>query len=93
MKFIIPQNYNFKNKLFGIIEYSTLFFNVILDTLVFILINLFISNNNIKIFVFIVLCLPFLLFSIVGYNDESIFNILKYIFKYFYNNKLYFYSK
>lgn len=26
MKFIFPQNYNFKNKLFGVIEYSTIFF-------------------------------------------------------------------
>ena len=27
MKFIFPQNYNFKNKLLGIIDYSTAFFN------------------------------------------------------------------
>ena len=25
MKFIFPQNYNFKNKLFGIIDYTNLF--------------------------------------------------------------------
>ena len=29
MKFIIPQNYNFKNKIFGIIDYSTAIFNII----------------------------------------------------------------
>lgn len=29
MKFIFPQNYNFKNKLFGIIDYSSLIFNII----------------------------------------------------------------
>ena len=29
MKFVIPQNYNFKNKFLGIIDYSTLIINVI----------------------------------------------------------------
>lgn len=28
MKFIFPQNYNFKNKLLGIIDYSSLFINI-----------------------------------------------------------------
>ena len=28
MKFIFPQNYNFKNKLFGFLDYSTIFFNL-----------------------------------------------------------------
>ena len=28
MKFIIPQNYNFKSKIFGIIDYSTAFLNI-----------------------------------------------------------------
>ena len=31
MKFIFPQNYCFKNKLFGIIDYSTLILNIIWD--------------------------------------------------------------
>ena len=40
MKFIFPQNYNFKNKLFGIIDYSSLIFNIIWDLIIFLLINL-----------------------------------------------------
>ncbi len=36
MKFIFPQNYNFKkNKLFGIIDYSSLIFNIIWDLIIF----------------------------------------------------------
>ena len=35
MKFIFPQNYNFKNKLFGIIDYSSLIFNIIFYGLFF----------------------------------------------------------
>ena len=52
MKFIFPQNYNFKNKLFGIIDYSSLIFNIIWDLIIFLLINLLFKNNNIKIFIF-----------------------------------------
>ena len=53
MKFIFPKNYDFKNKLFGIIDYSTVFINLIWFGFVFILINLFFHNLNIKIFLFI----------------------------------------
>ena len=49
MKFIFPQNYNFKNKLFGIIDYSSLIFNIIWDLIIFLLINLLFSNININI--------------------------------------------
>lgn len=93
MKFIFPQNYNFKNKLFGVIEYSSLILNIIWDLFIFLLINLFFYNNNIKIFIFIIFCLPVFLFSIIGFNHENILNILIYLFKYIKNNKLYFYSK
>ena len=50
MKFIFPQNYNLKNKLFGIIDYSSLFVNIIWDLFIFCLINLiFKENSNVKI--------------------------------------------
>ena len=85
MKFIFPQNYNFKNKLFGIIDYSDLFFNIIWNLFIFLLINL--------IFIFIIFSLPVLLFSIFSFNHESIFNIFIYLFKYIKRPKLYLYSK
>ena len=93
MKFIFPQNYNFKNKLFGIIDYSSLILNIILDLIIFLLINLFFNNINLKIFIFVIFSLPILLFSIIGFNHENILYIFMYLFKYIKNNKLYFYSK
>ena len=51
MKFIFPQNYNFKNKLLGIIDYSTAFFNIFWYVIIFILLHFFIKNWNIKIFI------------------------------------------
>lgn len=93
MKFIFPQNYNFKNKLFGIIDYSDLFFNIIWNLFIFLLINLIFKNNTIKIFIFIIFSLPVLLFSIFSFNHESILNIFIYLFKYVKRPKLYLYSK
>ena len=92
MKFIFPQNYNFKNKLFGVIEYSTIFLNLIWDLFVFIFINLF-HNLNIKIFLFFILCFPFLLFSFSGFNGENIFYIIKYILNFLIKQKLYLFKK
>ena len=93
MKFIFPQNYNFKNKLFGILDYSSLILNIIWDVIIFILINLFFKNLNIKIFVFVLLCLPIFLFSIIGFNHENILYIFIYIIRYIKSPKLYLYSK
>ena len=89
MKFIFPQNYNFKNKLFVILDYSSL----ILDVIIFILINLFFKSLNIKIFIFVLFCFPILLFSIIGFNHENIVYILIYIINYIKSPKLYLYSK
>ena len=88
MKFIFPQNYNFKNKLFGIIDYSSLIFNIIWDLIIFLLINLLFKNNNIKIFIFIIF-----FFTILGFNHENILNVFIYLIKYIKRPKIYFYSK
>lgn len=93
MKFIIPQNYNFKNKIFGIIEYSTAFLNIFWYTIIFILINLFFKSWNIKIFLLITFCFPITLFSIVGFNGESVVYVFQYIVKYLLHPKLYLYKK
>lgn len=93
MKFIFPQNYNFKNKFLGVIDYSTLLLNVIWDLFVFSLINLIFQHITIKVFIFIIACLPILLFSIIGFNNENIIYIIIYLIKYFINSKLYLYKK
>lgn len=93
MKFIFPQNYRFKNKLFGIIDYSSLILNIIWDIFIYFLINLIFKSLNIKVFLFIIFCLPILLFSIIGFNHENIIYIFIYILKYVKKQKLYFYNK
>lgn len=93
MKFIFPQNYNFKNKLFGIIDYSSLIFNIIWNLIIFLLVNLLFKNNNIKIFIFIIFSFPIFLFTIFGFNHENILNVFIYLIKYIKRPKIYFYSK
>ena len=93
MKFIFPKNYDFKNKLLGIIDYSSVFINLIWYGLVFILINLFFHNLNIKIFLFILLCFPFLLISISGFNGENFVYVFRYIFTFFVKQKIILYFK
>lgn len=93
MKFIIPQNYNFKTKLFGFIDYSTAIFNVIWALLVFIILYVLPFYINIKITLFISLYFPLLLFSFFGFHNENILYVLKYLFKFIKNSKVYFYGK
>ena len=93
MKFIFPQNYNFKNKILGIIDYTTAFVNAVWYIIVFLLANLLFNSINIKIVFFILLCFPLLLFSFAGFNGENIIVVFRYMFKFIFKRKLIFYSK
>lgn len=93
MKFIFPQNYDFKNKLLGIIDYSTAFVNLLWYALVFILVNLFLKSLTLKVFVFVVCCFPLLLLSFAGFNGESILYVFSYLFHFLQKPKLYLYKK
>lgn len=93
MKFIIPQNYNFKNKILGILDYSTVIFNIIWYFFNFFILNLFFKNWNVKIFLLISLCFPITLFSIVGFNGEQIIYVFYYIIKFIIKPKIYLYRK
>ena len=93
MKFIIPQNYKFKNRIFGVIDYSTAVLNLIWDiVLYFMLKNISIILST-KIFIFSALSFPVLLLTIVGFNNESPIYTLKYLIKYFKSPKMYLFQK
>lgn len=93
MKFIFPQNYNFKNKLWGMIDYTTILANIIWYFLIFILVNIFFHSINLKIVIFILFCFPLFLFSISGLNGENVITVLTYLIKFIAKQKLYFYGK
>lgn len=91
MKFIFPQNYKFNNKILGIIDYSTAIVNIIWYILVFIVINFIFNSIKIKIFIFILLCFPFFLISVIGFNHENIISVIIYVIKFLKNRKIYLY--
>lgn len=93
MKFIFPQNYNFSTKLFGVINYSTLFFNIFYWVIIFIISNLIFNKLSLKIIFIIITCFPILLISLFGFQQENIIYVLKYIIKFLFNPKLYLYKK
>ena len=93
MNFIFPENYNFKNKLFGLFDYSTVIINIIWAFLMFQIAKILPFNLNIKISVFIIFYFPLLLFSIFGFNNENIFYFLSYMVKFVKNRRVYFFSK
>ena len=93
MTFIFPRNFDFKSKLFGLIDYSTIFINIIWIAFVFCLTNILFKNNTIKIFLCISFCFPFFILSITGLNNENVFYVLFYLIKYFIKPTLYLYNK
>lgn len=93
MKFIIPQNYKFNTKILGLIDYQTAILNVIWGGIIFFILNLLFTSLNMKIFLFIALVFPMLIFSIVGINGENIINVIIYMSKFILRPKLLFYSK
>ena len=92
MKFIFPQNFNFKNKLLGIIDYPTAIFNIIYFLLVYILTNIFISNLTIKIIIIILIYLPIFLISVNDFNHENILYFFWYMIKFIFKPKIYLYK-
>ena len=93
MKFIIPQNYKFKNKILGIIDYPTAIINVVWNLILYFLLRLFPFNITAKIFIFTLLSFPILLLTIVGFNNESPIFTLKYIIQFMRKEKIYIYIK
>lgn len=92
MKFIFPKNYDFKNKILGVIDYPTAIFNVIVFFIIFFFTKLLVRKLSIKLFFIIIFYLPVFLFSILGSQNESVVFIIFYIIKYFLKPKIYLYK-
>ncbi len=93
MKFIFPKNYSFKYKLLGFIDYSTAILDVIIGFLLFGIIHLLFHTITTKIYIFIILYIPIVLFSIFGIAKENIVSVIYYMYKFFKNKGIYLYNK
>ncbi len=93
IKYIIPKNYDFKSKLFGIIEYRL---GIFLSALILALIIIFRGFNIsaiMKLQIIIIIVVPILMIGTIGVRGEKFFDILKLLFSYYLKPKVYFYSK
>ena len=93
MKFIFPKNYNYNMKILGFISYTTALIDVIIGIILFGIVNLFFDTISLKIYFFIGLFLPILLFSIFGINKESFIDVTRYIYRFIKNRRVYLYDK
>ena len=93
MKFIFPQNYNFNTKLFGLLDYPTAILNFIWWFIIFIITKIFVTDLLTKITIFIITCFPILLISLVGFHQENIIYVFKYLLIFYKKPKLYLYKK
>lgn len=91
MNFIFPQNYDYKYKVFGMFDASTVFVNLFWALLVYFFIKLFSFTLLIKIYMFIILYFPVFLISIIGFNGENVIYVCVYIYKFNKNRKIYLY--
>ena len=93
MRFVFPQNYRFKSRLFGLFDYPTLIFNIIWFCFLFAISNLLFYNLEIKIIFCTILYLPIFLISFIGIHGENLFSAIFSIYIFIKNRRIYFYSK
>lgn len=92
MNFIIPQNYNFKPKLLGILDYPTAILNVAIIMILIIVLHLFHFVLVVKCILFIIVYLPIFLISVFGFYNENFLLVFLYVFKYLISPKVYIYK-
>lgn len=93
MNFIIPKNYKFKPKLLGLIDYPSAILCSIWAVILYALVNILFTSLSIKVYFFLGLFVPVILFCIVGINNENVISVIFYILKYFIKQKVYLYKK
>ena len=93
MKFIFPKNYRYRAKILGFIDYVTAIVDAIIGIVLFLIIKLFIRKITTQIYIFVVLFIPIILFSIFVSNGENIVTYLIQIIKFVKRRGIYFYYK
>ena len=80
-------------KIFGFIDYITALFDLIIGIILFTIIHLIFKNIMMEIYIFIIIFIPILLFSILESSGENIVIYIICIIKFINKRKIYFYEK
>ena len=90
--YIFPKNYNFKNKIGGVIDYPTAIFNLLFLFLLYKFISIFKLTLTSKLIFISIFYTPIFLVSIFNRNDDNIICIAYYVIKFLVRPKLYLYK-
>ncbi len=93
IEYIIPKNYDIKPKIAGVIEQDAMIVFLIVNLLLFMILNNIIGNIFILLELMIIIALPQAIILINGINGESIVYVLKYMTIYIFKKKVYLYQK
>ena len=93
MKFIFPKNYRYRAKILGIIDYVTAIVDSLIGILLFFIIRIFIKKITTQIYIFVILFVPILLFSVFVSDGENIITYTIQIIKFIKKRGIYFYDK
>ena len=90
--YIFPKNYNFTNKIGGVIDYPTAIFNLLFIFLLYKFISIFKLTLTSKLIFISIFYTPIFLVSIFNHNDDNIICIAYYVIKFLVRPKLYLYK-
>lgn len=90
--YIFPKNYNFKNKIGGVIDYPTAIFNLLFIFLLYKFISIFKLTLTSKLIFISIFYTPIFLVSMFNHNDDNIICIAYYVIKFLVRPKLYLYK-
>ena len=90
--YIFPKNYNFKNKIGGVIDYPTAIFNLLFLFLLYKFISIVKLTLTSKLIFISIFYTPIFLVSIFNHNDDNIICIAYYVIKFLVRPKLYLYK-
>lgn len=93
MKFVFPKNYKYRLKFLGFIDYFTGIVDLVIGIIMYLVLLIIVKNIEIRIYIFISLYSPIILFSIFGIGNENILNVSRYMFKYLVKQKVYLYGR
>ena len=89
--YIFPKNYNFKNKILGVLDYPTAIFNLVILFLLYKFIFIFKIKPISKLVLIIIFYMPVLLITI-NHNEENVLFSIYYVIKFLFSTKLYIYK-
>lgn len=93
MKFIFPRNYKYRPKIFGFIDYVTAIVDLVIGISLFFILRIFITSISTRIYIFTILFVPIILFSIFVTGGENIVTYIIQIVKFMKRRGVYLYKK